>query len=391
MIAVLIYTKLSPYHIARLETTGAVGRHKGHQLVGVEIADTQHDYDWPETSEPGQSYRRFTLFPGSDYWTLPYARVGKALKQALTNVRPDVVALPGWGFKESVAGLAWSLRHGVPRVVISDSQPMDSAWALGKRWVKKFLLRRFQAAFVGGQPHVRYLKQLGFPPSQCFVGCDVVDNDFFSTESRRETQHGQGPDSGSSLLSCLRLLPRKNVLGVLDALAAQGQRWTWTIAGDGPQRAEIEQRVKTLGMEQRVHLLGHTDYFELPRLYVQADAYLQPSLYEPWGLAINEAMACGLPVVVSDRCGCCEDLVQEGGNGFTFDPARPESLALALDQLWEAKERWPEMGHASRGIIARWGLELFARNFWASCEVALSRVAETSRASVIDKALSLAL
>jgi glycosyltransferase involved in cell wall biosynthesis len=127
------------------------------------------------------------------------------------------------------------------------------------------------------------------------------------------------------------------------------------------------------------------DYFQLPELYARVDAYLQPSLSEPWGLAVNEAMASGLPVVVSNRCGCHEDLVQEGINGFTFDPSSPRGLVQALQRLWESRERWVEMGQASRAIIAQWGLDLFARNLWRACDIALDAGARRFAIPIVDR------
>jgi glycosyltransferase involved in cell wall biosynthesis len=83
-------------------------------------------------------------------------------------------------------------------------------------------------------------------------------------------------------------------------------------------------------------------------------------------------MASGLPVVVSNRCGCREDLVREGVNGYTFDPFSEESLAEVLNRMLARRCDWPEMGRASRDIIASWGLDRFAQNFWRACEAAIS-------------------
>jgi glycosyltransferase involved in cell wall biosynthesis len=173
------------------------------------------------------------------------------------------------------------------------------------------------------------------------------------------------------MLSVLRLLPRKNVLAVLDALP-RALQWRWVVAGDGPQRPLVERRISELGLGTRVDLLGHVPYDELPDLYASADVYLQPSLSEPWGLAVNEAMASGLPVVVSTRCGCSEDLVRDGENGYVFDPADRESLHRVLDLMLASRHRWPEMGLASRDIISDWGPDRFARNFWKACEIAIA-------------------
>jgi glycosyltransferase involved in cell wall biosynthesis len=153
-------------------------------------------------------------------------------------------------------------------------------------------------------------------------------------------------------------------------MARERRDWVWSIAGHGPLRAKIEESIVQLGLQDRVELLGHVPYQKLPALYRAADLYLQPSVSEPWGLAVNEAMACALPVIVSDRCGCREDLVRDGENGFLFDPLDPESLRRVLARVREVRDRWPSMGLASRRIVAAWGLDLYTRNFWQSCRAA---------------------
>lgn len=389
MIAVLIYSQLGPYHIARLEAAGAAGKARGNTLVGIEVADIKRDYQWPSSSMPGKEFSRVTLFPNRDYWTLSYRRIRLALHEALARIRPDVVVLPGWGLKEGLAGLGWCLRRGTPRVVISDShstgRPLDPVW------LKRPLVRRFHASFVGGKRHIRYLAHLGFPEDRCFVGCDVVDNEYFWRESRSYRLGSEKGEDHIALLSCLRLIRVKNIPRVLEILAREKSSWTWTIAGGGPRLTEIHQKVGRLGLNEKVRLLGHVDYDKMPRLYAEADFYIQPSLSDTWGLAVNEAMACARPVAVSRQCGCAEDLVQEDVNGFCFDATSEISLASALRRIWESKGRWHKMGEASREIIARWDLTLFASNFWDSCRAAMRPIPAGDGAPLVTKALSLAL
>lgn len=385
MIAAIVYANFAPFHDARLEAAGNAGTKGQHRLIGIEIASAQGEYQWPVCRGGGVAYHRLTLFHGRDYGTLRYGEMRRALHQVLDDLKPEVLVLPGWGFKESMAGLGWCLRRGVPRVVISDSLSIDNAQRIGKAQLKRLLVRQFQSGFVGGTPHLRYLHDLGLRQEWCVVGCDVVDNDFFSRESGRwRGMCGRSQDS-ATLLSCVRLLPGKNVQGVLENLAIQATSWNWMIVGDGPERVKLERSIQALGLQRRVRLLGHVDYFQLPELYAQANAYLQPSLSETWGLAVNEAMASGLPVVVSNRCGCHEDLVQEGINGFTFDPSSPRGLVQALQRLWESRTRWAEMGLASRTIIAQWGLDLFARNFWRACNIALDAGATRFVIPIVDR------
>jgi 1,2-diacylglycerol 3-alpha-glucosyltransferase len=390
MIAVIVQAARAPFHHARFRAARARGLKDNQELFSVAVSDAQGDYKWPQQENSQEDSHQRVLFPGCDYWTLSYRRIRRALYSALDEISPDVVALPGWGFSETLAGLGWCIRRGRHRVVISDSQAIDSAQTHSKLLLKRLIVSRFQAGFAGGQPHVRYLEELGLAPERCFVGCDVVDNDFFDGESQRHRAQQQRQDgerkSALRLLSCLRLLPRKNILGVLDVLKDL-DGWTWTIAGDGPQLEEIERRIEALQLKERVRLAGHVDYNELPRVYSKADVYLQPSLVEPWGLAVNEAMACALPVLVSKACGCRE----EGVNGYTFDPASPESLKSALRLLLENSERLDAMGQASRQLIDGWGLDLFAQNFWRACDAALLARAAGTRERVISRALGFPL
>src|SRR5439155_11820127 len=106
-------------------------------------------------------------------------------------------------------------------------------------------------------------------------------------------------------------------------------------------------------------LPGFQQYDELPAYYGLASAFIHASTVEQWGLVVNEAMAAGLPVLVSERCGCAADLVEAGVNGFTFDPWQPEALARLMLKLAASETERLRMGGASRGIIANGSAERF--------------------------------
>ena len=133
--------------------------------------------------------------------------------------------------------------------------------------------------------------------------------------------------------------------------------WVWKLAGYGPQENQL--RAIAASSRGRIELLGSKTYSELPAVFADADLYWQPSIREPWGLVVNEAMAAGLPVLVSNRCGCREDLVQPV-NGWGFDPACQESMTASLSEAAAARDRWPMMGEASAKLIELWGLERFS-------------------------------
>ncbi len=385
MKAVALHASFAPFHVTRLRCAQSLGEDLGHQLVSFQLADSQSDYAWPQVKDHEGGLQSMTLFPNRNRWSLSRREIRKGLRSHLNDVQPDVVALPGWGASESLAGLGWSLNNEKATVVFVDSHPFGNDNSRFKEWTRGLLVRRFNAALVAGKLHIRYLESLGFPAERCLVGYDVVDNDQFLI-ARQENEARQAP----VLLSCLRLLPRKNALGVLEVLAHQAKEWVWIVAGDGPDLSALKEKVAALGLSGRVQLLGHVPYANLPAVYAGADVYLQPSLYEPWGLAVNEAMASGLPVLVSDRCGSRE-LVQEGVNGFTFDPAKPESLGSVLSQMLTLRDRWINFGAASQLIISKWGPDLFARNFWQACEMAIETRRSKKGPSPFDRVVGMAL
>jgi glycosyltransferase involved in cell wall biosynthesis len=123
----------------------------------------------------------------------------------------------------------------------------------------------------------------------------------------------------------------------------------------------------------------------LPAFYGLAGAFVHASTTEQWGLVVNEAMACSLPVLVSNRCGCVPDLVRERRNGFTFDPCDIEALAEQMLKISARGFPLIEFGSASREIISRWSPKTFAVNLSQAVETALG--VPPPRATVFDRAL----
>ena len=119
-------------------------------------------------------------------------------------------------------------------------------------------------------------------------------------------------------------------------------------------------------------LPGFTKYLDLPVWYGLAGAFVHAASPEQWGLVVNEAMAAGLPVLVSNDCGCAPELVEPGRNGFVFDPRDTEGLAQHMFRMASGQYDRVAMGAASRDIIARWTPALFAENLWNAARTALS-------------------
>lgn len=159
--------------------------------------------------------------------------------------------------------------------------------------------------------------------------------------------------------------------------------WSLVVLGDGPLRSDLCSLISDLSLQDSVLLPGFKQYDELPGWYARAGAFVHASTTEQWGLVVNEAMAAGLPVLVSNRCGCAPDLVQEGVNGYTFDPTNVEQLATLLLKVSAFGFPLSTFGAQSRAIIAGFAPEQFGHGLRAAAERALAR--PRPRAGALDR------
>jgi glycosyltransferase involved in cell wall biosynthesis len=219
------------------------------------------------------------------------------------------------------------------------------------------------------------------PRSRIFLGYDAVDNDYFTKKAAAARQNAASLRAEHGLpecyfLCCARLIEKKNVPRLIEAFGiyragASGLPWDLVIVGPG-ETAGIEALINARGLTGTVHLVGAKGYQVLPSYYGLAGAFILPSTMDQWGLVVNEAMAAGLPVLVSNRCGCAEDLVEEGKNGFTFDPFDAAAMAAAMERIASDQCDRAAMGQASQATIANWGPGRFAAGFEAAAQAALA-------------------
>ncbi len=370
----ILFHRLGPYHLARLGSAAQQG-----DLTAVELSGRDSTYAW-DVAETGAGLRRLTVMPDADVDEQPVAAYRARLESLLDESRAEVVAIAGWSAPWALAALAWCRRAGVPAVLMSDSSAEDAPRTPLKEAIKRRVVGLYQAALVAGTRHQDYVTSLGMPPDRVFLGYDVVDNDHFSAGADRARQDAVEVRRRLGLperyfLASARFIPKKNLSRLLAAYAryrddAGDQAWHLVLLGDGPLRAELEAEITRLGIAGHVLLPGFLQYRELPAYYGLAGAFVHASTVEQWGLVVNEAMAAGLPVLLSERCGCAPDLLQPGVNGYTFDPCDTHALAQRMAQLAAAEGDRDAMAAASRRIIGRWTPEVFADGLWRAAAAA---------------------
>lgn len=221
-----------------------------------------------------------------------------------------------------------------------------------------------------------------------FDGYDVIDNQFFEEESDKARR---SPEKYRSLpglenerpffLASGRFIPRKNFSVLLKAYAIYKEQcrkdekevWRLLVLGDGTQREPLLNEIQTLGLQFDVVLAGVQSIEKLPLYYGLASAFIHPALQDQWGLVVNEAMASGLPVLVSDKAGCAFDLIEDGVEGFTFTPEDVTSLAQLMSHMSSGQVDLVQMGMAARRKISNWGVERFSQGLYRAIRVGLSK------------------
>jgi glycosyltransferase involved in cell wall biosynthesis len=341
------------------------------------------------------SFKRYTLFPETPWPRIRRRDAVRRLHACLNEIRPAVVCINGWSFGGAIAALIWCLSNRVPAIVMCDSTAFDHQRRWWKEAVKQRIVSLCSAALVAGSPHRDYLVALGTTPDRIFMGYDAVDNDHFRSGAR--AARGMESDLRVRLalpqryfMACCRFTPKKNLSRLIRAYARYRQSagstaWSLVIVGEGELKDELVALRDRLGLGASVQFAGPKNYLELPAYYGLASAFVHASTTEQWGLVVNEAMASGLPVLVSERCGCAQDLVQPGVNGILFNPTDIDALARAMrDVARESCDR-QAMGQASQEIVAHWSPDHFAKNLAKAAEAALHHAKPVP--SLVDRAL----
>lgn len=234
---------------------------------------------------------------------------------------------------------------------------------LARKPLMRAFYRRLTGALAIGSANAAFYRAMGIPEKRIFSMPYTIDNARFiegsrlSDAQRKKVRAELGvADVDPIVLYAAKLQARKHPEDLLRAayiLQNSGIRFHVVMVGSGEMAAELVDLTGRLGLDN-VHFHGFANQSALPQIYGAADVFVLPSENEPWGLAVNEAMCAGLPIVASSEIGCAADLIRAGVNGQTFAAGDVEGLAGALHPIIADAETRLGMGAASREIISRW-------------------------------------
>jgi glycosyltransferase involved in cell wall biosynthesis len=273
----------------------------------------------------------------------------------------DAFILTGWHTKSGLQGLWACRRSRVPAIVRAESNSLKRRpWYL--RLLHRILLRQYAAFLVIGKANEAFYKANGASPRHFFPGWYCVDNERFAAQSEslrlcrpRIRSEWRVPENAFTFLFAGKLTPKKRPLDLVEALSGlrgdQSAAVHLLVAGDGPLNEEVRRRAEERAVP--LTILGFLNQSQIAKAYVAADALVLPSdSGETWGLVVNEAMACGLPAVVSDQVGCQQDLVIDEETGAVFPCGDITALANTLRRIARDPGLASRLGANARALVA---------------------------------------
>lgn len=344
----LVWDRVGDYHAARFLELERL--HTSGKTFLADLAGSDSLYKWENPLAGHPNYRPLSLLPIDQ----PDAKNRvEAFQQLVESQKISCVGLAGYGRKEYNQMLIWCKTKGIRVLLFAESWYgnhliFNRLKGFYLSWVCHGLLVSGERARQHFQGNLGMKKPLE-------IGYSVVDNRHFA---RGKAQTSNRP----ILLTVARFAPEKNLETLIRAFQKSELRnhWTLQLVGGGPEKEEL---VRLANQAESIVFSDWLSYAELPDLYASASFFILPSRFEPWGLVVNEAMAAGLPIALSEECGCRPDLLGSD-NGFSFQAEKEKELVDVLNRIAGLNpESLQKMGQASRERIKGFSTETWSRSF----------------------------
>lgn len=344
----LVWDRVGDYHAARfleLERLHTSGKTFLADLAG---SDSLYKWDNPVAGHP--HYHPLSLLPIDQ--ADAKNRV-EAFQRLVEKEQITCVGLAGYGRKEYNQMLIWCRTKGIRVVLFAESWYGNNF--LFNKLKGLYLSRLCQGLLVSGERARQHFQQRLGMKTPLEIGYSVVDNVHF--------EKGQAQKEARPVLLCVaRFAPEKNLATLISAFVQSelAQGWTLKLVGGGPLKEKLQNQAAG---HPSVVFADWLSYAELPDLYASASFFILPSSFEPWGLVVNEAMAAGLPIALSEECGCRPDLLG-ADNGFSFGSGDEKGLIAVLNRISKLDSVALEtMGKASRQRIQSFSTQTWAESF----------------------------
>jgi glycosyltransferase involved in cell wall biosynthesis len=373
-----VFPEPTPYRAPLLDRVAALPE---LDLTVIYAAETVAGRTWHVHPRHRAVFLRGARLPGARKLLHHDYPVTPGIASALTRSRPDVVVVSGWSTFAAQAAIAWCRLRDVPYVLVVESHDEGPrpGW---RRAIKDTIVPRVvggaSGALVTGTLARHSMIDRGAAPERVRVFANTIDVEAFGERADRlaprrpELREELGAGAADVVvLSVARLAPEKGLDVLVHSVAEAGDpRLLLVLAGDGPERERLHDLAAVRGV--RLVLAGDREWEGIVELYVAADVFALLSEREPWAVVVNEAAACGLPLVLSDRVGAAHDLLHDDENGFLVGAGDVDAAARALRRLASDPDLRLAYGARSRELARDWGYGPSVEGFLAAVREAES-------------------
>ncbi|MEO6490245.1 MAG: glycosyltransferase family 4 protein [Ferruginibacter sp.] len=312
--------------------------------------------------------------PGSHHFT---GINNPGLIRDIEDWQADFVLVFGWAFKSHLKAICY-FHKKIPVIFRGDSTLLaEKSWLkkISRTVFLKWVYRHVDLALYVGSHNKNYFLHHGLTSKQLLFAPHAVDNYRFSIEHEKFSDEAskwrEKLNIGNQqivFLFAAKLDDNKNAGLLINSFISLNNPDTHLIiAGSGDKENDLYSLYKE---SKNIHFLPFQNQSVMPVLYRVGDVFVVPSRSETWGLSINEAMACGRALLVSDKCGAAVDLVKDGVNGFIFRSDDETDLRIKMEKCALSKDQLISFGTASLKMIASW-------NYTTSCETIEAVVKKT--------------
>ncbi|TWR27588.1 glycosyltransferase [Mucilaginibacter pallidiroseus] len=291
-------------------------------LDAIELFGSGSPYEFDTVDNSREWWR--CLFPDNSSADLDGRTIKSELFKQLDVLKPDLVIGPSIAFYAGALGLAWAKANGRKFVMFDDAKPeqVKRSWLV--QTIKNIITSQADAFWLPSPSYDEYHEKFRNDDTVVFYGFNCIDNDLFKPQNPQ-------PSASKQIVCVARLVPIKNIESLLRAWqeVQNVSDYKLKIIGNGLEEGKLRRLKANLNLSSVV-FTNTVDNENLATHLHNANAFVLPSLSETWGLVVNEAMAAGLPVLLSTHINAATDLLQEGENGYAFNPYDIQSITKAI-------------------------------------------------------------
>jgi glycosyltransferase involved in cell wall biosynthesis len=262
------------------------------------------------------------LFPNNSSEELSKVQIKKALFTALAEIDPDVIITSSIVFYPGAMGIQWAKRNKRKFIIFEDIRHLQVKRNFVVQWVKNLITAQVDCLWFPSKEYYADYSYFHNKKIHFFYGFNCIDNRLFRYKETKQLDN-------KTIICVARLVPIKNIDRLLQAWQLIEQNkpgYKLRIIGNGPEYDHLNKLKSDLNLKA-VEFLGAVDNNAIPEYLYRSDAFILSSLSESWGMVVNEAMAAGLPVLLSRNINAGMSLLKDGINGFSFDPLSVKDIA----------------------------------------------------------------